>query len=405
MKNDSSRLATLVLEDGTLFSGKSYGFHPPHVSQLSTDQCICAELVFNTAMTGYVEILSDPSYIQQIVLLTSAHVGNYGVDALWSERLFEQNIDEIITSEALIVHNLYSGPIPQGRMPLDEFMKINKKMLIADVDTRAVTRHIRSEGSQQATVIGGSPEEIEGKIADILTIIKHSQHITGSPVAEQAGIKRKETITPKYPVQTPARQENPSSKDKKKAAPATSGKKKKLILLDLGAKRSLLQLFKEFDCIALPSTMGAEDILEELPDAVLVSNGPGDPASLKKSIELIQELIGKTVLFGICLGHQLLSLALGAKTYKLPFGHHGANHAVKDLRTNRVFVVSENHGFAVDSSTLPKDVHPWFTNTSDQTLEGIYSDVYKVYSVQFHPEAGPGPHDARSVLSHFRTVI
>ncbi len=417
-----SKTAAIILEDGTLFAGDAFGFYPPHVAELSADNAVCAELIFNTAMTGYVEILTDPSYAQQMVLLTTAHVGNYGVDLGWNQCLTAIE-DSIVTPSALIVHELYLGTLPDNRMSLVSFLEKYKKPLIAHVDTRGLTRHIRDHGAQQAMVVLGTPEEIKASMPEIMQQIQQSNHIEGNAIAEDSGVKQRREFSsnqsrgnkhriasepqdgrgqPDGNAKTVPMLDPPEIAKKSTNSVHTDIQKKKIVLLDCGIKQNILAAFSEYDCIVLPCSVTVDAILKESPDAVLVSNGPGDPSSLDHVITVLTSLVGKTTLFGICLGHQLIAHALGAQTYKLPFGHHGANHAVRDEITKRVHVVSENHGFAVDETTLPASVFPWFRNTSDGTLEGIYSETKQIYSVQFHPEAGPGPHDGHWIFSYFK---
>lgn len=415
MQNRESKTATIVLEDGSMFGGCSVGFHPPSVENLSVDNMVCAELVFNTAMTGYVEILTDPSYLQQMVLLTTAHVGNYGVDIEWSQRFRTANSESVLIPSALIVHDLYRGVLPEGRISLERFLYENKRPLIAQVDTRGLTRHIREHGAQQAMLVLGDKDTVAAHAETILGYILHSNHIEGSDVAGRAGVSKRVCLTPSVTgvpdLDAAAAEQKPQSDTKlsgKQRTPGVSQKPaegRKIVCIDCGVKQNILASFAEYERVLLPSTSTAQEILSESPDAVLISNGPGDPSGLEHCIDTVRSLIGKTLLFGICFGHQIIARALGAKTYKLPFGHHGANHAVRDEITKRVHVVCENHGFAVDANTLPDFVFPWFTNTSDGTLEGIYSDSLKIYSVQFHPEAGPGPNDAQWIFSYFKKQI
>ena len=347
----------LLLSDGQLYEGKLFGV---------TDIC-CGELVFNTSMSGYPEILTDPSYNGQIVLMTYPLIGNYGVDENWNESCG-------INATALVVKRLYQGPLPPDRISLDEFMRCHGRCGITDVDTRSLTLHIRRNCSQNAVIY---PEGMESQAKELL---KSFPAITERNLIEDVSVKEPKTLATSYT--------NPTFN---------------IALADFGIKNSIIENFKKrgASVTLLPPTFKAEDVLGKNYDMLFLSNGPGDPELLQDAVSQVKACLGKIPVCGICLGHQIITWALGGRTKKMAYGHHGGNHPVKDLDTGKTFVTSQNHGFMSDMESLPKSVHLWFVNANDNTVEGLYDPILKVRSVQFHPEASPGPQDATWIFDKF----
>ena len=345
----------LLLSDGQLYEGKLFGV---------TDIC-CGELVFNTSMSGYPEILTDPSYNGQIVLMTYPLIGNYGVDENWNESCG-------IKATALVVKRLYQGPLPPDRISLDEFMKRYGRCGITDVDTRSLTLHIRRNGSQNAVIFP------EGKENQARELLKTFPSITERNLIDDVSVKESKTLTSADP-------------------------KCSIALADFGIKGSIIENFQKrgASVTLLPPTFKAEDVLGKGFDMLFLSNGPGDPELLQDAVSQVKKCLGKIPVCGICLGHQIITWALGGRTKKMAYGHHGGNHPVKDLDTGKTFVTSQNHGFMSDMESLPKSVHLWFVNANDNTVEGLYDSSLKVRSVQFHPEAAPGPQDATWIFDKF----
>ena len=375
----------LVLEDGTIFPGYSFGSLAPKTHELGIFDLSrkgAGEVVFNTGMSGYHEILTDPSYTGQIVTLTYPHAGNYGTDSRWGETGPETGRTlPGIKPAGLVVKSLYRGAVPEGRLTLDRFMENHDTPGIEGIDTRKLTLYIRDNGSPKGIIVRCEndesltlpPEELKTAVEFIKTI----PDMEGLNLIGEVGTGQKEII-------------NPSGKTH-------------FALIDCGIKANIIQELIKRDCriTLFPGTADAQEIMAVKADGFLVSNGPGDPGVLEKQIKAIKQLIGKMPVFGICLGHQLISQALGGKTYKMKFGHHGLNHPVRDLKTGRVFVTSQNHGFAVDPDSLPADIEARFINANDQSQEGIASDKLKILTAQFHPEASPGPVDASWIFDDF----
>ncbi len=354
----------LLLSDGRLFGGRIFG---------KADVC-CGELVFNTSMSGYPEILTDPSYNGQIVLMTYPLIGNYGVDEAWNE-----SCD--INATALVVKRLYEGHLPPGRKSLEAFMAERGKCGITDIDTRALTLDIRRNGSRNAVIFPASRE------AEARELIKKFPKITERNLIDGVSVNKA--------VKDPSLGEGFIGAPEKPAL--------HIALADFGIKRSIIENFyrRNVSVTLLPPTFRSSDVLDRGYDMLFLSNGPGDPALLQDAVSQVRQCIGKIPVCGICLGHQIITWALGGKTVKMTFGHHGANHPVKDLDTGKTFVTSQNHGFMSDMSSLPSDVHLWFVNANDNTVEGLYDKAKHVRSVQFHPEASPGPQDATWIFGSF----
>ena len=377
---------SLILHDGSVFSGTGYGAPAPQTSDLrpgTADRKAAGEVVFNTGMTGYHEVLTDPSYTAQVVVLTYPHVGNYGCDDVWSEIGPEVAVDRLkIKCAALVARSLYEGPVPAGRVPLDAFLERHGTPLLVGVDTRRLTVLLREKGAQAGVLVrtaARSPSADE--IALALKYLAAFPPMEGCNLVDEVGTEG--------------------------AAEFNEGGSPHLVLVDSGIKMNIVRelVGRGARVTVVPDHTTREQILASKPDAVLYSSGPGDPAVLEDQIALIRSLLGTLPVFGICLGHQLISLALGAKTYKMKFGHHGLNHPVRDELTGRVFVTTQNHGFAVDEASLPPDLGVWFRNANDGTIEGVYSKSLNAKCAQFHPEAAPGTHDSTWIFQSFLDAI
>ena len=363
--------AVLALQDGTTFEGISVG---------ATGQTI-GEVVFNTAMTGYQEILTDPSYCRQLVTLTYPHIGNTGTNSedMESARIHASGL--IIRDSSMIASSWRS------ERSLADFLEQGSTVAIAEIDTRKLTRIIREGGAQSGCIMTGD--------ADPSVAVKHARKFPGI-----AGMDLAKFVSTNEPYQwshgtTFGRAPRVMSR---RIAPYH------VVAYDFGVKRNILRILSDLDCrmTVVPAQTPAEEALALEPDGIFLSNGPGDPEPCSYAITAIKELLDTGVpIFGICLGHQLLSLALGANTVKMKFGHHGANHPVQHLASGKVMITSQNHGFAVDEETLPKGVLPTHRSLFDGTLQGIELKDRPVYSFQGHPEASPGPHDILHLFERF----
>ena len=363
--------AVLALQDGTTFEGTSVG---------ATGQTI-GEVVFNTAMTGYQEILTDPSYCRQIVTLTYPHIGNTGTN---SE---DMESSQIHASGLIIRDSSMFTSSWRSERSLSEFLRQGNTVAIADIDTRKLTRIIREGGAQSGCIMTGD--------ADPETAVKHASKFPGI-----AGMDLAKFVSTNQPYQwchgtTFGRKPRVMSR---RIAPYH------VVAYDFGIKRNILRILSDLDCrmTVVPAGTSAEEAMALAPDGIFLSNGPGDPEPCDYAITAIKELLETGLpMFGICLGHQLLALALGAKTVKMKFGHHGANHPVQHLLTGKVMITSQNHGFAVDEDSLPNGIIPTHRSLFDGTLQGIELDDRPVYSFQGHPEASPGPHDILHLFERF----
>lgn len=358
----------LVLEDSTVFKGYKAGYFPE-------DAVVAGEVVFNTALAGYQEVITDPSYKGQIICFTYPHIGNYGINEQYSER-------DKPFCEAVIVRNLAKYPsFRDTTMSLEEFLYSHRIPAITSVDTRALTRHLRNYGSLRAAA--GSLDK------DTLL-----QVALNSPGTLQQDLVRLVT------------------KSKTNYFKSKVKSDLNIVVFDFGVKNSTIGYLTQFaNVTVVPANTKAEDIIKnnilsgKKVDGVLLSNGPGDPAALGYIVKEIKVLIGKIPIFGICLGHQLLAQALNLKTYKLRFGHHGANHPVKRLKDGRVEITSQNHNYAVDPDGLNGDIEITHINLNDNVLEGLRCASYGCFSVQYHPEAAPGPYDSIYLFEEFRDLI
>jgi carbamoyl-phosphate synthase small subunit len=365
--------AKLALADGRIFEGESFG-----VSGQAA-----GEVVFNTSMMGYQEVLTDPSYRGQMVLMTYPLIGNYGVNP----DDFESEKPHL---SAFIIKELSSIPSSwRSTVTLDEFLKKHNIMGIQGIDTRALTRHIREAGAQQAVL---STESISDD--ELVQLAKKSPSIVGQDLV-------KEVTCSKPYVWNEGEWDISSGYSKTNSQDYSEPLN--IIAYDLGIKRNILRSFWQLGCNVkvVPASTSAEVVLSEKPDGVFISNGPGDPEGVPYVIETVKNLIGKVPIFGICLGHQIINLALGGKTFKLRFGHHGGNQPVLDIASKKVEITSQNHCFAVSSPPTNEDVEVTTINLNDQTVEGIRHKKLPVFSVQYHPEASPGPHDSSHLFEEF----
>ena len=369
-----SKPAILVLADGTVFRGRAIG----------ADGVTVGEVVFNTAITGYQEILTDPSYDQQLVTLTYPHVGNVGVNGLDAEsrRVFAAGL--IVRDSALHSSNF------RQEQTLGDYLAANDVVAISDIDTRKLTRLLRDGGAQSGCIAAGANVEV----ADALARAKSFPGLKGADLAQRVTTREAYSWT----------EGAWHLEGNRHRTPSAGGARFKVVAFDFGIKRNILRLLAEHGCdlTVVPAKTTAADVFALGPDGVFLSNGPGDPEPCDYAIAMIREVLDQRVpVFGICLGHQLLGLACGAKTVKMKFGHHGANHPVQELETGRVFITSQNHGFAVDESTLPPELVPTHRSLFDGTLQGIAHATLPAFGFQGHPEASPGPHDMGGLFGQF----
>lgn len=355
--------AILALEDGKIFKGESFGAEGERYG----------EVVFNTAMSGYQEIITDPSYKGQIVTMTYPLMGNYGINPedMESRKPFLEGF--VVKEYSKIASNW------RAKDELGKYFRANNIFGIEGIDTRALTLHIRKAGAMKAVL---STMDLNEK--SLVEKAAKSQGLEGIDLVK--GV----TASKKY------------------IWSQVKNKKYKVVVLDCGVKYNILRKLIENGCevVVMPAYTESKDILKIKPDGLLLSNGPGDPAAVNYVVDTTRKLLGKLPIFGICLGHQMLGLALGGKTYKLKFGHHGANHPVKDLKTGKIMITSQNHGFCVDMGSLnKKDIEMTHMNLNDSTLEGMRHKKFPAFSVQFHPEASPGPHDAEYLFTEFTKMM
>ncbi|MEM1439759.1 MAG: glutamine-hydrolyzing carbamoyl-phosphate synthase small subunit [Pseudomonadota bacterium] len=373
--------AILALADGTLFRGLSCG----------ADGETVGEVVFNTAMTGYQEILTDPSYRRQIVTLTYPHIGNTGTNSDDFESAEVHAAGLIIRDRSIITSNWRS------EHNLADFLRRANLVAIADLDTRQLTRHIREHGAQQGCIMSAP----EGKrLSDITD--EAVEKARSAPGLAGADIAREVSTAVQYQWAQGESWNDPNPVVTRRIAPLH------VVAYDFGIKRNILRMLVEHDCrvTVVPAKTSFEDVMALEPNGVFLSNGPGDPEPCDYAIEAIgQFLEARVPLFGICLGHQLLALAAGAQTMKMKFGHHGGNHPVQDLETGKVMITSQNHGFAVDEASLPEHLVATHRSLFDKTLQGIAHRDLPAFGFQGHPEASPGPHDVRHLFHRFSKLM
>jgi carbamoyl-phosphate synthase small subunit len=379
--NLAKRHALLVLADGSVFRGTAIG----------ADGLSVGEVVFNTAMTGYQEILTDPSYAQQIVTLTYPHIGNTGTthedgecedgecDRVWATGL-------IIRDLPLIASNF------RNQQDLSSYLKERNVVGIADIDTRRLTRLLRDKGAQNGAIIASDSPLTEADEAKALAAAKAFGGLKGLDLAKEVSVNKSYTW-------------NEGSWELGEGHKTlNSTKKYKVVAYDYGVKRNILRMLADRDCdlTVVPAKTTAAEVLAMNPDGIFLSNGPGDPEPCTYAIDAIKSFLETDIpVFGICLGHQLLALASGAKTLKMKFGHHGGNHPVQDLNSKRVMITAQNHGFAVEESSLPANLVATHKSLFDGSLQGIRRTDKPAFSFQGHPEASPGPHEADTLFDHF----
>ena len=367
--------ALLALADGSIFYGQSIGY---------TGQSV-GEVVFNTAITGYQEILTDPSYYRQIVTLTYPHIGNTGTNAEDEESAKIYAAGLVIRDLPLMVSNW------RAQESLDDYLKRHQVVAIAGIDTRRLTRLLREKGAQNSCLMAGDQLDEQAAI----------QAARSFPGLQGMDLAKEVSTTESYVWETGEWQLGVTE-------PALPEKRWQVVAYDYGVKRNILRMLAQRGCqvTVIPAKTPASEVLQQKPDGVFLSNGPGDPEPCDYAIAAIQEIVAAGIpTFGICLGHQLLGLASGAKTMKMKFGHHGANHPVQDLASGRVMITSQNHGFAVDEATLPATVQATHRSLFDKSLQGIQRLDQPAFSFQGHPEASPGPHDVAELFDKFVSMM
>lgn len=372
-------LAMLALEDGRVFRGKGFG---------SQGECV-GEVVFNTSLTGYQEIFTDPSYAGQIVVLTNPHVGNYGTTPSDAESARPMIEGLVVREFSPMSSNWRSTEVA------DEYLERSGIPVISEVDTRAVVRHLRAHGVMRGVIAcGESLDEVA-----LVAKARAGRKMDGTDLAS--------TVTTQVPYEWNAAEARNQTGDALLGDIQAGLGDRHVVAYDFGIKENILRMLTREGCrvTVVPATTPAADVLAMKPDGVFFSNGPGDPEPLEYAIENVRALKGKAPLFGICLGHQIFGLALGGKTYKLKFGHHGGNHPILNHETGKVEITAQNHNYNVDPASLPGDVAQTHTNLNDGTLAGLRSTTDPMFSVQYHPEASPGPHDSHYLFRDFRKMM
>lgn len=371
--------ALLVLEDGRIFQGQRFG----------AESNAEGEVVFNTSMMGYQEILTDPSYAGQIVTMTYPMIGNYGIAAkdFEARKVF---LGGLIVKELSRISSNW-----RSELTLDEYLKKQGIPGFCDLDTRALVRHLRSTGAMRGIIVDDDGTDH----SELVKRAQATRSMAGTDLAAEVTAGHQYSWS-EQDIDLAGTRGPDSSPDEK---PQTH-----VVAYDFGIKRGILRQLAGEGCriTVVPASTSAEDVLALKPDGVLLSNGPGDPEPVTYAIENVRALIGKVPLFGICLGHQILALACGAKAFKLKFGHRGANHPVQDLRTGKIEITSQNHGFCIDLASLPEEsVEMTHVNLNDKTCAGIRLKHAPAFSVQYHPEASPGPHDANYLFDRFMQMM
>ena len=387
-------LAILALADGTVFVGSSIGATSNDVPHT------VGEVVFNTSMTGYQEILTDPSYCQQIVTLTYPHIGNYGIS--------EQDVESVkVNAAGLIIKDLpLIASNFRSTMSLTEYLIKEKTIAIADIDTRQLTRHLRTHGAQNGCILALAEGEAvtPALIYKAIALAKTAPSMSGLDLAQVVSTTQTYAWT-----QTEWQLSNPTLNGKDGySEQIASDAKFHVVAYDFGVKYNILRMLAQRGCrvTVVPAQTSAAEVLKLNPNGIFLSNGPGDPEPCDYAIAATKELIETGIpTFGICLGHQIMALASGAKTFKMKFGHHGANHPVKDLDTGKVSITSQNHGFAVDEKTLPANLRATHVSLFDGTLQGLTRTDKPAFCFQGHPEASPGPQDISYLFDRFVTLM
>ena len=370
--------ALLALEDGTLWPGTSFG------AQGETT----GEIVFNTSLTGYQEILTDPSYHEQVVTFTMPHIGNYGVtpeddesDRVWAAGAVVRSLSPIVSNW-------------RARQSLPEYLAERGVVGITDVDTRALVRHIRIHGAMRCAISAENMDSVR-----LIGMAKNARDMNGLDLAKEVTCEEPYNWSDAQNWWTAPKSPNPKS--------AIQNPKYRVVAYDFGIKRNILRLLAAHGCAVtvVPADTPAEKVLELEPDGVFLSNGPGDPAAVTYAIDSVKALLGKRPMFGICLGHQIMGLALGGQSFKMKFGHRGGNQPVQVVESGAVQISSHNHGFAIDPDSLPEDITVSHINLNDNVCEGIDVPKYNAFAVQYHPESSPGPHDSDELFEKFITLM
>jgi carbamoyl-phosphate synthase small subunit len=374
--------ALLALEDGRTFKGESFG----------AEGEVAGEIVFNTSLTGYQEILTDPSYAGQIVILTYPLIGNYGVNPQDAEAVRPY-------AEGLVVREIAEVPSnwrQQASLPV--YLREHKIVGISEIDTRALVRHIRTHGAMRSMIstVDLEPDSLVRRTC-------HQPQMVGQDLVKEVTCKQGYSWeSPSVELIPTKKRRGRNANQKKEPTPL------KVVAFDFGIKYNILRLLVDHGCelTIVPAGTSASQVLDLNPDGIFLSNGPGDPEPLTYAIDTVRKLVGKRPIFGICLGHQILGLALGGRTYKLKFGHRGGNHPVLRMPTGQVEITAQNHGFAVAIDSLPQaEVEVTHINLNDQTLEGFRHKTLPLFCVQYHPESSPGPHDSRYLFEEFKSLM